>query len=303
MVLSIPSISASAFSSQALTNEGQLSRHKEELRPPTNMDSMRSLNTSLPSSTPRSQPPEQLLQSFKAAALSVTNLYKNAVCEQSQARQAGYQEAIEDLLQFLDRENLGLGDGEGWSVRQWATERLDGNGVPGSDDDDTEKRARSTTPAAVRKEQTGPDDSQSPPKPASSLYDAHVAPQQQQQQQQQQQPQPQPQQQPAPPSQPEANSFDRPAIFTFTSGPSFPQPQEQDVDMQPSENSPDGAPVLSVFPRNSRTQHRHNNLTRSNQRTSTREPSVGVGSKRKLAVPDFFDLSDMFGGSKRGRFT
>lgn len=256
------------------------------------MDSMRSLNTSLPSSTPRPQPPEQLLQSFKAAALSVTNLYKNAVCEQSQARQAGYQEAIEDLLQFLDRENLGLGDGEGWSVRQWATERLDGNGVPGSDDDDTEKRARSTTPAAVRKEQSGPDASQSPPKPSSS-HDAHVAPQQQQQ----------PQQQPAPPSQPEANSFDKPAIFTFTSGPSFPQSQEQDVDMQPPENSSDGAPVLSVFPRNPRSQHRHNNLTRSNQRTSTREPSVGVGSKRKLAVPDFFDLSDMFGGGKKGRFT
>lgn len=254
---------------------------------------MRSLNTSLPSSTPRPQPPEQLLQSFKAAALSVTNLYKNAVCEQSQARQAGYQEAIEDLLQFLDRENLGLGDGEGWSVRQWATERLDSNGVPGSDDDDTEKRARSTTPAAVRKEQSGPDASQSPPKPASSPHDAHVAPQQQQQ----------PQPQPAPPSQPEANSFDKPAIFTFTSGPSFPQPQEQDVDMQPSENSSDGAPVLSVFPRNSRSQHCHNNLTRSNQRTSTREPSVGIGSKRKLAVPDFFDLSDMFGGGKRGRFT
>ncbi|EYE91115.1 uncharacterized protein EURHEDRAFT_465620 [Aspergillus ruber CBS 135680] len=249
------------------------------------MDSMRSLNTSLPSSTPRPQPPEQLLQSFKAAALSVTNLYKNAVCEQSQARQAGYQEAIEDLLQFLDRENLGLGDGEGWSVRQWATERLDGNGVPGSDDDDIEKRARSTTPAAVRKEQHGPDASQSPPKPASSPQEAHQ------------------QQQPTPSSQLEANSFDKPAIFTFTSGPSFPQPQEQDVDMQPSENSSDGAPVLSVFPRNSRSQHRHNNLTRSNQRTSTREPSVGVGSKRKLAVPDFFDLSDMFGGGKRGRFT
>ena len=87
---------------------------------------MRSLNTSLPSSTPRPQPPEQLLQQFKTAALSVTNLYKNAVYAESQARQAGYQEAIEDLLHFLDRENLGLTDGEGWRVRQWATERSDG---------------------------------------------------------------------------------------------------------------------------------------------------------------------------------
>ena len=266
------------------------------------MDSMRSLNTSLPSSTPRPQPPEQLLQSFKAAALSVTNLYKNAACEQSQARQAGYQEAIEDLLQFLDRENLGLGDGEGWSVRRWATERLDGSGVPASDDDDTDKRARSATPTAVRKDSHAQEPSQQPAKSASPPNEVPVAPQQQQQQQQ---PIPQPQTH-------EANTSDRPAVFTFTSGLSFPQPQEQDVDMQPSENSADGAPVsVSVLPRNTRPQNRHNNHPRSNPRTtSTREPSVGVGSKRKLAVPDFFDLSgfgnggrDMFGGNKRGRFT
>lgn len=253
---------------------------------------MRSLNTSLPSSTPRPQPPEALLQSFKTAALSVTNLYKNAVCEESQARQAGYQEAIDDLLQFLDKENLGLGDGEGWSVRRWATERLDGSGVPASDDDDTDKRDRSTTPTTGRKEQTEPSKSASAPR------DAPLQPQQQSQQ-------------PQPPLQTnDDNACDRPAIFTFTSGPSFPQPEEQDVEMQPSENSADGAPVVSVLPRNSRQPNRHSNMPRANPRTSTaREPSIGVGSKRKLPVPDFFDLSgfgngrDMFGGNKRGRFT
>ena len=85
---------------------------------------MRSLNTSLPRST--SRPSELLLQQFKTAALSVTNLYKVSAQAESQAKEAGYQEAIEDLLHFLDRENLGLTDGEGWRVRQWATERSDG---------------------------------------------------------------------------------------------------------------------------------------------------------------------------------
>ncbi|PWY88514.1 hypothetical protein BO70DRAFT_359971 [Aspergillus heteromorphus CBS 117.55] len=263
------------------------------------MDSMRSLNTSLPKSTPRPQPPEQLLQSFKAAALSVTNLYKNAVFEQSQAKQAGYQEAIEDLLHFLDRENLGLGDGEGWAVRQWATERSDGTGPP-SDDDEGEKHARGTTPTPARKAQPEPEPARQPSKPASPATDEQAATPQQQH--------------PVSSSPvPEPNAFDRPTIFTFTSGPTFPQISEQDMDMQPSDNSTpasqDGAPVsVSVLPRNSRQQHRHNNFSRTNTRPSAREPSVGIGSKRKLAVPDFFDLSglgnrDMFGGGKRGRFT
>lgn len=272
------------------------------------MDSMRSLNTSLPSSAPRTQPPEQLLQSFKAAALSVTNLYKNAVCEQAQAKQAGYQEAIEDLLQFLDRENLGLGDGEGWSVRQWATERLDGNGFPGSDDDDSEKRDRSMTPAATRKDHPGSEAAHQHPKPTPAVNNAQAPSSQPPHQHQHQHQHPT---HPAPSVPTENNGLDRSAVFTFTSDLSLPQAQEQDVDMQPSDTASDSTPVsVSVLPRNSRPQNRLNNLARSNPRTSTREPSVGVGSKRKLTVPDFFDLSgfghgsrDMFGGNKRGRFT
>ncbi|KAA8649840.1 hypothetical protein EYZ11_004147 [Aspergillus tanneri] len=261
------------------------------------MDSMRSLNTSLPSSAPRSQPPEQLLQSFKAAALSVTNLYKNAVYEQTQAKQSGYQEAIEDLLQFLDRENLGLGDGEGWKIRQWATERSDGTGTP-SDDDEAEKQHRGTSPAAARKDQHGSEAPRQPQKSASPPVDEQIAAQP-----------------PAPPnpSVSETNALEKSTIFTFSAGPTFPQFQEHDVDMQPTDSSTglsqDGTPVsVSVLPRNPRPQIRHNNLSRVNPRISTREPSTGLGSKRKFTVPDFFDLSglgnrDIFGGSKRGRFT
>ncbi|PYI12267.1 hypothetical protein BO78DRAFT_392134 [Aspergillus sclerotiicarbonarius CBS 121057] len=278
------------------------------------MDSMRSLNTSLPSSTPRPQPPEQLLQSFKAAALSVTNLYKNAVYEQAQAKQAGYQEAIEDLLHFLDRENLGLGDGEGWKVRQWATERSDGIGAP-SDDDEVEKQTRGATPAVTRKTQPDPENTQLSSKPTSPAAEEQGATPAQHQPPAPSSPVSSPaSSSPAPSSHaPETNAFDRPTVFTFSAGPTFPQLPEQEMDMQTSDSSTpasqDGAPVsVSVLPRNSRQQNRHNNFSRSNPRSSPRESSVGLGSKRKLAVPDFFDLSglgnrDMFGGGKRGRFT
>lgn len=256
---------------------------------------MRSLNTSLPSSTPRTQPPEQLLQQFKAAALSVTNLYKNAVCEQAQAKAAGYQEAVEDLLHFLDRENLGLGDGEGWKVRQWATERCDGTASQTSDEEtEAEKRDRSATPTTARKDPSPADQtrqhSTSAHTPASKPESV------------------------TPPSQPhESPSLATPTIFTFSAGPTFP---ENDMDVQ-SDNSTttaqDGAPVsVSVMPRNTRPHHphhRHNNLARSNQRPSQRESPASLGSKRKSTFPDFFDLSglnngrDMGGGGKRGRFT
>ncbi|KAL4930771.1 uncharacterized protein BDV17DRAFT_37938 [Aspergillus undulatus] len=264
------------------------------------MDSMRSLNTSLPSSTPRQQPPEQLLQQFKTAALSVTNLYKNAVYAESQARQAGYQEAIEDLLHFLDRENLGLTDGEGWRVRQWATERSDGLPHNG-DDDETERRTRSATPAAARKEATEPEAPRSSAKPTSPHQEEQATAQQ-------------------PPSTPavqssESATLDRPPVFTFSAGPTFPQAQEQDLDMQNDSDSSASSPrsdtpaPASVLARNSRQQSRHSNMSRPSPRNTTRDSPVGIGSKRKNHFPDFFDLSgmghnrDLFGGGKRGRFT
>ncbi|KAL1866637.1 hypothetical protein Plec18167_008969 [Paecilomyces lecythidis] len=287
------------------------------------MDSMRSLNTSLPSAS-RSQPPEQLLQVFKSAALSVTNLYKTAITDQAQARQAGYQDAIEDLLTFLDRENLGLDDGEGWKIRRWATERADGTGVASSDSDDergdVEKPTRGSTPATARTQRPETDASTQPSRSTSPPRTEPVA---------QPQSQPPPQQQGVPPAAEESNPFARPAVFTFTAGPQFPQSYEQDVDMGSenaasvnSSSSEDSVSVssnltppsvgVSVLPRNSRAQHRHANSARNSARSSTREASAGLGaslgSKRKFNVPDFFDLSglgtrDMFGGGKRGRFT
>jgi hypothetical protein len=281
------------------------------------MDSMRSLNTSLPRTTPYSQPPEQLLQAFKTAALSVTNLYKSAVADQAQARQAGYQEAIEDLLSFLDRENLGLGDGEGWKVRQWATERADGTAAAGSESDDDEKRARSSSPIVNRKDHPESDRSRQISRSSSPPRGEPVL-------EHQQQPPIQQEQAATPVQVPATNDSDvfaRPPIFTFSAGPQFPQPQSQDIDMQTPDSGTtnslsqaempsalNGPPVsVSVVPRNSRAPHRHNNPSRHTGRSSTREPSTTLGSKRKLHFPDFFDISglngrDFFGGGKRGRF-
>ena len=72
--------------------------------------------------------PEQLIDAFRAAALSVTKLYKTSASAQTKARQDGYQECLDDLLAFLDREDMGLADGEGRRIRRWLSERRAGSG-------------------------------------------------------------------------------------------------------------------------------------------------------------------------------
>jgi hypothetical protein len=283
------------------------------------MDSMRSLNTSLPKASPYKQPPEQLLQAFRTAALSVTNLYKSAISDQNQARQAGYQDAIEDLLNFLDRENLGLDDGEGWKVRQWATERADGTAAMASETEeekgDSEQRDRSCSPLVVRKDQPAPDTSRhiSPSITTSRQHNTNEQPLQQQSLRSDDH------STTAPitvsPEQESISDSSKPPIFAFTAGPQFISTPSSDVDMQTSDNSTAtsslndgslvGVPMLSRTPRGS---VRHGNNSRHPTRSSTRESYSTPGSKRKLTFPDFFDISglngrDFFGGGKRGRFT
>ncbi|KAF1919201.1 hypothetical protein BDU57DRAFT_512149 [Ampelomyces quisqualis] len=111
------------------------------------MDSMRSLNKSLPKT--KRQP--DVHQTFRTAALTVTNLYKSALADLERSRSDGYQEAIEELLGFLDKESIGAGTGDGWRIRQWAADRLEGAQPkqPGSDSEEDElddKRARSSSP-------------------------------------------------------------------------------------------------------------------------------------------------------------
>ncbi|KLU92156.1 hypothetical protein MAPG_11103 [Magnaporthiopsis poae ATCC 64411] len=99
--------------------------------------------------------PEQLLDAFKAAALSVTRLYKTSAAAQAKARTDGYQDCLDDLLAFLDRESIGLDDGEGWKIRRWATERLEGGAREVSSqgpesEDDADKAETASSPELHR---------------------------------------------------------------------------------------------------------------------------------------------------------
>ncbi|KIW11107.1 hypothetical protein PV08_10407 [Exophiala spinifera] len=267
------------------------------------MDSMRSLNTSLPSTRPA--PPEQLLQAFRNAALSVTNLYKSAVTDQGSARQAGYQEALEDLLSFLDRENLGLQDGEGWRVRQWATERYDGSAShqQGAEDDDDrsdiEPRHRSVSPA---KEEA----------PAPLIPTRTEAPKVEHSTQTEE---------PSPARGSEQTST---PVFHFTGATSSNESDNMQTDenVQGVEHGADNTPSSSSGPAirlellnnyGSRAPHRHGSQRNAN-RPNNREFTFTSGTKRKLQFPDFFDISnigprDGFGGgagtgsNKRGRLS
>lgn len=261
----------------------------------TNMDSMRSLNSSLPSSgSTRTAPPEQLLQAFRNAALSVTNLYKSAVTDQNVSRQAGYQEALEDLLSFLDRENLGLQDGEGWRVRQWATERYDGSthqqGAESDDDrSEGEPRPRSVSPA--RDHPREPTPSQPEPTKAESATETE---------------------------EPHLSSAETTTpVFHFSGTTRANTSDDMQTDEEASEgveassSTPSTAPIrLEVMNnRGSRTPHRHGNQRHGTRPpTSNREFTFTAGTKRKLQFPDFFDISnigprDGSGSTKRGRLS
>ena len=278
------------------------------------MDSMRSLNKSLPRSPSKQrsgQPPEQLLQAFKAAALSVTTLYKTAASDQARARAAGYQDALDEILAFLDKEHLGLGDGEGWRVRQWATERLDGSPLPTGNDSDEDRgdagnQARGSSPLLQRVDVPYGRQTSRPPSPVRTVSTAS--------------------QTSAPVQQPTISAAPRPDMFYFTS----PHPYPQDMDIPSSDMAPSNASQLDgrpstpnssttstvrlevVPPRGPRTPHRNGNHPgRHGTKNSNtiRSLGPGAGSKRRVQFPDYFDLGNFGdgkdnhgGGGKRGRY-
>jgi hypothetical protein len=276
------------------------------------MDSMRSLNTSLPGATPTKQqmgePSEQLLTAFKAAALSVTNLYKSAAADQGRARAEGYQDALDELLAFLDKEDIGLSDGEGWRIRRWATERLDGRDSISqhmeSDDENSEKPERGSSPILQR--------SQSATRLSSAARPARTASPARTES--------------APPTiitpiteEAPVNLVPPQSTFTFRSSLSYPQ--DADIilaDLEIADNaraqSHDGSvtahasnPASSgiTITRPSRTRH-NNHSTRITSRNTT-SIGRGAGQKRKINFGEFFDIGNLGkdgfgGGGKRGRF-
>lgn len=284
------------------------------------MDNLRSLNTSLPcTSSPRrqpSQPPELLLQLFKDAALNVTTLYKTAAAEHQSRYTEGYQDALEELLNFLDNKNLGLQDGEGWSVRQWATERFNGTtqaattSTSESDEEaEADNRARSSSPVIQQKSSrdqlqtttsevtttTSPLHVRSESAPPVALAAIDQA------------------------SREHAHPLMIPpqADFTFQSSHQYPSVHDIDMDNSSSEgnSSPTGS-TLHVNIHRPRHNSRHSSRTnRSPNNTSVNSRSAnssslgpGAGLKRRQPTADFFDLGGFHGkdhtggGGKRSRF-
>jgi hypothetical protein len=247
------------------------------------------------------------MQTFKAAALSVTNLYKAAASEHDKAYREGYQDALEELLGFLDKENLGLQDGEGWRVRRWATERFEGGPAVGSGESEDEegeestatntKATRESSPTLRRKNsqelaaapsvaalRASPSHTRSESAPPITGPPA-VEPAQP----------PQTQQRNATPIQ----TYSIPqADFTFQSSHQYP---EMDMDATTDQS---GTVHINVLP------PRPGRGARQNSRTGQR---LGHGAGVKRRALDFFDLGgfnkDGFGGAggggggKRGRFT
>jgi hypothetical protein len=252
------------------------------------MDSMRSLNTSLP----RTKRQPDVHQSFRTAALTVTNLYKSALADLDRARSDGYQEALDDLLALLDKENLGVDDGEGWRIRQWATERLDGalprQPTSDSDDDDMDdKRARSSSPIMERN--NSPDDTRSLDPAAAPALRSDSAP---------------PVQMEASVTEPDLSPLHQ--IFQFTASHPYPSPAAADAAATDI-----SAAARRAFPAPRRSSNRappRNNL----QRTVTQnlfQLGNGAGQKRRL-MHDFFNIDGpndrrdgSAGGPKRGRMT
>ncbi|KAF2099754.1 hypothetical protein NA57DRAFT_75259 [Rhizodiscina lignyota] len=255
------------------------------------MDNLRSLSGSLPAPTSsrrnrplnsqQQHPPAQLIQAFKTAAMSVTNLYRTAASDISSAYTDGHRDALEDLVSFLDKENLGLNGGEGWRVRQWAAERMAGQAQQpssdgsedeeGLDGEDAEKRARSSSPTLQQKTSN-----EQPPNPTVDAVRS-VSP---------------PRSGSAPPVQVHQTTT-QPNQFTFQSGFQYPATQGQDVEMAGGSNG--GGQGLPITARSTRSS-RHGHSLRSNHNLHNRTTvnlGSGAGAKRKLPFIDFFDVSGL----------
>lgn len=246
-----------------------------------------------------SESTEQLLDAFKAAALSVTKLYKTSASAQAKARTDGYQDCLDDILSFLDKENIGLSDGEGWRIRRWATERLEGReSVPTESDDEAEKaepvsspeihRSSSVTnlsPAVSRSEVSMRDSAPPAMEPVPEVVEA---------------PQPQQYQQPefVVPTQDQ---------FTFQAPHAYPH-QDSYLNLDNLNLSDTHSTSNTTTAPLTRPMRRHGNPPRSGSRAAS-HLGRGAGQKRRLNLGEIFDLGslgygkDPFGnnGPKRSR--
>ncbi|KAK4126686.1 hypothetical protein N657DRAFT_566883 [Parathielavia appendiculata] len=238
----------------------------------------------------------ELLDAFKAAALSVTKLYKTSAQAQAKSRADGYQDCLEDLLSFLD--SVGSQTDAGLQrIRKWATDRLEGRDAtspPIESDDEAERsdaqvsspRLQRAVPASVQRlrdiveEEASARESSAPPILTTTV--------------------------PAPPSPVvEEVEIAVPSQDAFNFQASYPYPHDEALrlaNLNLSDSQTISASNTRATPRNGR-----NRNGRAGGRTSL---GRGAGQKRKVNLAEIFDLGslehgngkDMFGGGKRSRF-
>ncbi|RSM03690.1 hypothetical protein CEP52_007266 [Fusarium oligoseptatum] len=106
------------------------------------MENMRGVTAGSGRQSAQQESPEQLLDVFKAAALSVTKLYKTSAAAQSKPGPMG-----------IRTETTGTGDGDGSKIRRWVRERLDGreSSSPNTEsEDEIDKAETSSSPELTR---------------------------------------------------------------------------------------------------------------------------------------------------------
>jgi hypothetical protein len=123
--------------------------------------------------TLRHESPEQLIDVFKAAALSVTKLYRSSVATESRARQDGYQDCLDDLLAFIERESTSTADVGFSKVRKWASDRRDGRDttlLASESEDEVDKGDSNTSPVTTHpvNDPTSTTGSSAPPRHSST---------------------------------------------------------------------------------------------------------------------------------------
>jgi len=228
--------------------------------------------------------PEELLSVFKAAALSVTRLYKTSASAQTKARAEGYQDCLDDILAFLTKEGIGLVDGDGGKMRRWATARLDGRETvthPMESEDEVDKADTMSSPELHRTE--SPVQTTGAPTDVAMRTDSA----------------------PPPSLQPiietdAGNVVPTQEVFTFQSR--MPWPQDPNLtlanldlsDGRTTDPSSRGSSISSITMRASRI--RHGGGSRSGSRSSA-HLGRGAGQKRKLNLPEIFDIGS-FGPEK-----
>ncbi|KAI1435199.1 hypothetical protein GGR50DRAFT_658116 [Xylaria sp. CBS 124048] len=249
------------------------------------MDAMR--GSSPPKSSP-SADPEPLLNSFRAAALSVTKLYKTSAAVQAKARSDGYQDCLEDLVTFLDKRRIGLRDGEGLHIRKWVTARLDGgdSGPQISDDDEEVDKSEAISPSELPQTNTISQQSTMRSDPVAPVSHPPVIPE-------------------SVIEEPQTITVPTQENFTFLS--SVPYPQDPylniaNLDLSDSTRTNDNSGLGSSTTLQSQPTRFRRDKRGPRPRTSTTHLGRGAGQKRTINLAELFDVGSLnFGKDAFGR--